>query len=496
MRASLVHLSALTFTLALLSGCVSGGNISSSGGTGSGSTPTAVTVTFPGPTPTAVATQIGNGAYTAATLTSGQLSLQIPAGTTNFAVAFVCPSETDYTGGTGIITILYNTDAMSSNHIARTSRLLSHPIAGAGTHKAQDIVDGFYTTTAEEVFAASTLDGTSFTASCSSPAGNTASNLGSATGEFDISALGEFVQLDTVGINESSGASWYTQDLTGVSGVSTKGFSAGFPVGSDRVILVVSAVGSNGGTLTAIKSLDNQTAPGALNNGQPIVFNTSDIVTYQPITYKNLPAGCTTPSTQASFVPSGTQTQIGVGGINGRYPAAPASALENGDYYFIQSNTGPCNTAAFVRITTSSGGPVTINFPAPWSYAGPSAAALPTFPNLDYSGFAGTGTQAVELGWFWSSPSGDISAYSFIATRNSMSGASSLTFPDFSSVPGFLAPPPSGQEVGWEAALVQSTYGIQPAPAGLAIEAGNAVWPVTANGTVSSVGSAGSYVVP
>jgi hypothetical protein len=102
----------------------------------------------------------------------------------------------------------------------------------------------------------------------------------------------------------------------------------------------------------------------------------------------------------------------------------------------------------------------------------------------------------VELGWFWSSPSGDISAYSFIATRNSMSGASSLTFPDFSSVPGFLAPPPSGQEVGWEAALVQSTYGIQPAPAGLAIEAGNAVWPVTANGTVSSVGSAGSYVVP
>jgi hypothetical protein len=299
-----------------------------------------------------------------------------------------------------------------------------------------------------------------------------------------------------VGINESSGVSWYTQDVTGVSGVSTKGFSAGLPAGNDRVILVVSGAGSNGGTFYAVKSLNDQAVPGALNNGKPIVFDTSDIVTYQPITYKNLPAGCTTAATQAYFVPSGTQAQIAIGGINGQYPVAPASALENGDHYFVQSDTGPCNTAAFVDMTTSSGGPITINFPASWSYAGPNAAALPTFPNLNYSGFAGTGTQAVELDWFWSSPSGNISGYNFIATRNSMGGASSLTFPDLSSVPGFLALPPSGQEVGWGAALVQSTYGIQPVPADIAISAAGAIWPVTANGTVSSVGSAGSYIVP
>jgi hypothetical protein len=115
---------------------------------------------------------------------------------------------------------------------------------------------------------------------------------------------------------------------------------------------------------------------------------------------------------------------------------------------------------------------------------------LPTFPNLDYSGFAGAGTQAVELGLFWSSPSGDISGYNFMATRNSMGG---VTFSDLSSISGFLGLPPSGQEVYWGAALVQSTYGIQPVMAnGTVISAGNAVWPLTANGTVSSVGSAGS----
>jgi len=477
----------------LMAGC--GGFIISGGlGSGGNGKPTSVTVTFSGTMPTTVATRIGSGAFAVATITSGQLSLQIPAGTTNFAVAFVCPPETFYSGGTGssggIWSNSYNPGAMSSNFVARTSRLRSHLIAGVGTHKAQDIADGFYTTTTEEVFAASTLDGTSFTTSCSSSAGNTASNLGSVTGEFDISALGQFVQLDTVGINESSGASSYTEDLTGVGGVSTKGFSAGFPVGNDRVILVVSAVGSNGGTLTAVKSLNNQTVPGTLNNEQPIVFNASDIVTFQPITYKNLPVGCTTPATQASFVPSGTQTQIAIGGINGQYPVVPARALENGDHYFVQSDTGPCNTAAFVDMTTSSGGPITINFPASWSYAGPKAAALPTFPNLDYSGFAGAGTQAVELGLFWSSPSGDISGYNFMATRNSMGG---VTFSDLSSISGFLGLPPSGQEVYWGAALVQSTYGIQPVMAnGTVISAGNAVWPLTANGTVSSVGSAGS----
>lgn len=487
MSSAPIHISVLALAAFLLSGCggSSGGNSGNSGPGGGGDSPTTVTFTFTGAAPTTVATSIGSGAFATSTLTSGSLSLQIPAGTTNFAVAFVCPPETFYDGADVI-----------SDFVARTPHLRNHPVSGVGSLKAQDITDGIYNSTTEEVFAASTLDGTSFTTTCSNPTENTASNLGSATGEFNPSALGEFVQLDTAGINQGSGASWYVQDITGVGGVSVEGFSSGFPIGIDRVILVVSAVGPNG-SLYAVKSLNDQVVPGELNNGEPIVFNISDVVTYQPITYKNLPAGCTTASTQAYFVPSGTQNQIAIGGNNGEYPVAPASAVEQGDSYFIQSDTGPCNTTSFVSMTTSSGGPITISFPTSWSYDGPTAAALPTFPNLNYSGFPGTGTQAVELDTSWSLPSGNFSGYDFIATRNSMGGASSLTFPDLSSVAGFLASPPSGQEVDWVAALVQSTGGIQPVAAnGAAISAGSAAGSAAGSSTVSSVVSAGSYIVP
>jgi hypothetical protein len=163
MSSGVIRLSILCGISILIAGCGGSSNVVSS----SSGTPTTVTVTFSGATPTAVATQIGNSAYTAATLTSGQLSLQIPDETTNFAVAFACPPVTGYIGGTGsTTTISFNMGSKSPNHIARTSRLRSHQIAGVGTLKAQDTADGFYTSTTEEVFAASTLDGTSFTTSC------------------------------------------------------------------------------------------------------------------------------------------------------------------------------------------------------------------------------------------------------------------------------------------------------------------------------------------
>ncbi len=44
--------------------------------------------------PMAVATQIGSGAYTQATLTSAKLTISVPSGETNFSVAYLCPSPT------------------------------------------------------------------------------------------------------------------------------------------------------------------------------------------------------------------------------------------------------------------------------------------------------------------------------------------------------------------------------------------------------------------
>jgi hypothetical protein len=61
----------------------------------SGGSTTIVTYTFNGNNmPVTVATQIGTGAYTQATLTSGTLTISIPDGETNYSVAFLCPSPT------------------------------------------------------------------------------------------------------------------------------------------------------------------------------------------------------------------------------------------------------------------------------------------------------------------------------------------------------------------------------------------------------------------
>jgi hypothetical protein len=85
MPASILRLSICFVLLACLAGC--------GGSSGSGK-PTTVTYTFTGPAPTAVATQIGSGAYTQATLASGQLTLSVPSGETNFSIAYLCPSPT------------------------------------------------------------------------------------------------------------------------------------------------------------------------------------------------------------------------------------------------------------------------------------------------------------------------------------------------------------------------------------------------------------------
>jgi hypothetical protein len=88
MSTSIPRLSFCFFLLAGLAGC---GETSGSGGS-----TTIVTYTFNGNNipPVTVATQIGTGTYTPATLTSGTLTISIPDGETNYSVAFLCPSPT------------------------------------------------------------------------------------------------------------------------------------------------------------------------------------------------------------------------------------------------------------------------------------------------------------------------------------------------------------------------------------------------------------------
>jgi hypothetical protein len=64
-----------------LTGC--GGGSSSPMATGD-----MVTVTFSGPAPVALADQIGTGPWSAASLQGKQLNLTVPAGTSNYAIAW------------------------------------------------------------------------------------------------------------------------------------------------------------------------------------------------------------------------------------------------------------------------------------------------------------------------------------------------------------------------------------------------------------------------
>jgi hypothetical protein len=129
---SFTRTSILGIALLLICGCGgSTGGVPVGGGSGNNNS-TTVTFAITGGIPAAVATKVGSGPFTAAVPVSGKVTLSLPSGTTNFAVAFVCPTVT----GT-----------------------INQP----------------YQQTYENVYEASTLDGTSFSEACPAPS-STGSN--------------------------------------------------------------------------------------------------------------------------------------------------------------------------------------------------------------------------------------------------------------------------------------------------------------------------------
>lgn len=395
MRATLVRLSALASTLALLSGCGSGGNASSSGGNGSVNTPTAVTVTFSGATPTAVATQIGSGSYTAVTPAS-TITFTLPSGTTNYAVAYVCPEQ------------FFDPEIL----------------------------------TVEYVMLASTQDGTLVSAGCTPEA----SVNGLATLQVDASAISgaAFVK---VGGNTLA---W--------SG-STVSFSGWIADGTQDV--PVYALDING-TVLAVRILRSQTIPGALNGGNPVVFNASDETALASIAYNNLPSGYTAPSTSVVYNDPDGYLSISLGNhVSTQYRAMPSGAFQSGGYYkfTVGANSSTANNYVGVFQNTTIGGSQVFNLPAPWSFAGPTAAALPTF-NFNYAGFSGMSNvfNVAEMDWDVQVPPSGNDYTNEIMIEESLNyqgGATSFSVPGLSGVSGFISPAPSGTSVNWRASIYQ-----------------------------------------
>ncbi|MHB1958457.1 MAG: hypothetical protein ACYCO5_05440 [Acidobacteriaceae bacterium] len=232
---------------ALVVGCGGGGKTTGGGGGGGGgSNPTVVTLTFAA-TPTLLAAQIGSGAFTAQTLSGNTLTLSIPSGTSNYAVAYLCPTQT----------------------------------VGQGQYAE------------EEVWEASTADGNSLNLTCTYVSGSSGTQ-GTLTGSLNASAIPGVTSFAVAAQNGNA------MGEGGAGGSSaTASFTLPAPTGSDRVLVL--AYGSSSLGPLAAKNFTNQTVPGALNGGNTVVFGAADQTTIAPITYNNVPSGFSSPSTYVSL---------------------------------------------------------------------------------------------------------------------------------------------------------------------------------------------------
>jgi hypothetical protein len=431
MYASLSRFSFSVVVMACLAGCGGSSNSSSTGGggTGGGGTPTTVTYTFTGAMPTAVATQIGAGAYTQASLESGKLSISVPSGTTKYSAAWVCPADT------------------SSNPPQNDERVVQ----------------------------ASVQDGTSFSWYCF----DANVSKGTATVQVNASAISGGASVGVygnVGVNGAGiGLPWSSSTLN----LSGEMFAGTYDV--------FATVYDAKGNLLAVKILRDQTIPGALNGGNPVVFAASDEVTSQPLTVNNIPAGFSPSMALVNYETATYGNSLDLNfGLNGltQYTAFPSAAMQSGDYYVFLvgaygSTTPNLGESVGAEMTSTSSGPQTIALPAPWSYAGPTPAALPTF-NFSYTGFSGMADVQQVAGVQWQQGTTSTQHIQMSATASYQNGATSMTIPDLSGLTGFFAPAPAGTSVFWFASVDQ----------------GWAVLSYSTNGTLYTVANSGTYTEP
>lgn len=353
---------------------------------------TPITVTFNGNAPSAVATKFGASAFTAATLQSANtLSFVVPAGTTNYTLAYVCTS----TNGAVTEEFVLEASIQDSNSINRACPLARHvPLFGA------------------------------------------------ATGSIDATAIAG-----------AASVSVFPQGLT--PALAVKGsFSVNLPVGTKDVGFAVLDTNDN---ILALKILRSQTVPGAINDGNPVIFSAADATSLQTFALSGVPAGFLGGPFVEYHTAGGTSIALNFQGANNStsYAIVPGAAAQDGDFYLfigIALTLPPSTLRQSMQIIerTTTSGAVTLTSPTPLVFAGPMPAALPSF-NFSYSGFPTglpTGVQQARISWTPTPTSRD--SITVTATPNFLSGATSLSVPDLSSLSGFLAPAISGTQVAWD----------------------------------------------
>lgn len=398
---------------------------SNGGSKGGGPEPTMVTFTFKGATPVEVASQVGSGAFTQAALSGNQLTLTVPSGETKFSVAYLCPAST-------------------------------------GSANPQNF---------EFLEQATVADGTSYSAFCF-----TANTSKTITAPLKVNAEA-FPNAEYV-IAGGVYLPWTDSIMD---------FNVTLEPGSQDVPIYILKDFNSIDDYLAIKILRGQQGPGALNGGAPVVLGDSDKVTYQPISYRNIPAGYGVSGPFVEYeTAAGASITLDFDGPSNQYLAMPSAAYKSGDYYLIISAAGPAgnqnpgeSNLAEVETLTSTGGPLDVTFPAPWPFSSPTASELPAF-NFSYSGFAGNSNVLNYASFYWNPNKTTLDEIAITATANYLSGSTTSTVPDLSALTGFLTLKGFSGTVTWSAQVSQ----------------GNLSGASPTNGSSQYVTHAGTYTLP
>jgi hypothetical protein len=227
--------------------------------------------------------------------------------------------------------------------------------------------------------------------------------------------------------------------------------------------------------ILAVKILRSQAVPGALNGGNTIVFGPNDVVTHQPVTVNNLPAGFNLTVPSVFQTQNGLSLEIGFNASN-QFLVVPAASTQPGDSYVIQSlaSTPTSSSSVFASQMITNAAPVTLTLPAPWLYSGPQASAFPAF-TFNYSGFNGNSNLFNQASLFWVTGGGGFSTIEVDATSSFQNGGTTVTIPDLTSISGFLATAPSGTIVRWTATILSGSQSLSDVASGRRPTSGQAV---------------------
>lgn len=275
-----------------------------------------ITITFTGASqPTAVAESIGAGAWTAATLSAGNLTFTLPTGTTSYAIAYRCP-----------------------------------------------VFSGMGFVDAEYVIEATIADGASYSLSCfSNPTTATAS------GNADATAFAATANVFVVGNRE------YSTTVAGASGA----YSASMLPGVNDVAAIAKDASKNllGVKIVRGQTVPGTIAPITLAASDAVT--TAPITIANISSGFNPTPECSVAYNTANgtyfFTNNNSTTQYAV------VPAAEAAAGDYYSFESNDANLSTHELLGTTTYTTNPGGPFTITLPNPWTYSGPSAAVFPTF---------------------------------------------------------------------------------------------------------------------